>query len=357
MECIENIVGLTDKDYDCATKAEDYAEKNISLTGYYVRDVEFTPDLNDRPDVYELLQESRAEAIVDTLTKIRAKLASYNNLSMNGLRDIAGRFDKANYAMSSTNNVYAGMHIDSLIAHKGLSMRINQLGLFFDKVGTYVLKLVNIDDPGTVIKQQQITTIANKKTFFNVSDWVLPFYGQSGAIRYALYYERNGERAYNSNFWCGCVDDNTWHRKRYLAMAGTNFDQLEQLRINNIPYNASSNGISIDFTLECDPLSWLCSQNTTAWRTNHLLLMISKVVVFYSNLKIISKLLNTNDPTVHTILDKEALVYKIGKLNKLIDESTDWIAEECTNNEFILNQTDCIQCKPQKGYKLENRYL
>lgn len=347
MNCLSNIIGLTSKNYTCwnVNKPEGFDASNASLSGFFVDCVEWSPDLNNRSDLYNLLLESRDEGLSEMITHIGTALQPYTNSKVNYVNDIAGAHRKATYPISTYTRSKAGVVICPTNYAKGANIKITKVHLWLDKSGTYNVYLYDIDN-GVIIDNIDITTNA-KKLSSNMVNWSIGLSDRAGCRSYALVYDRDSASPYDIQTHCGCGDDPHWWKNKLISVNG--FEVDEDIQIKNDVNSSYTSGISFEFTFECNPLGWLCDIDTSWFANDSLGRTIALTSQQYANIKLISKIIDTNKPSAQTILDQDTLREKRRRLYASTEQLVRHIAREISTNEVVSNLTDCVICRPSHG--------
>lgn len=356
MDCINNIVGLARKEtYPCwsSTNDPDWSSKNASKSAYFIDSSEYTPDLSRVKDLGNLLEECRSDSIQDALLKVRVNLSRLASMNLDAYTDEIGKPHKAQYALKGLEHPVNGFVFGPNKYYKGVEVEINRGSLRLDTTGTYIVSIDRVFPDRENVATFQITTVAGQTSYSDEVSHVLPLFHKGTKAYYAASWVRTGtEKPFNVESLCGCDDDPSWHKARYLTVSGFNIDSLDALSIDNMPLNKNTYGLHLGVELRCNALNWICDVNDSFWTLNHIGTTFAKMVQLLAIKKLNNKLLDSMGPNAYNVLNADGMQKNNYKINGIVKGLAEWLAVQISNNPMIASKTDCIHCKPQQGMKV-----
>lgn len=340
MECLENIIGLTQNDCACidGDKPADFATLNGSDSGLYITDegdgfplldgVFDSLDCGRSDNVFTSLATAREKAISSFLTDY----AAFRAMSVKpteGFNGLIGRLK--NSSAQTAPGTFAGQLI-SPPAIRGRSLVITSiyLGLSTDETTTVTIAS---DNPDFTEQTIDVTNVAGK---FGKATFATPVsLDFTDGFEYAIYYEVDGKRHLQNDYRC-CGTTPKW--RRFFNAQGFTSSDVDEMLSDRCCHNACGKpyGLVIDAYLSCDDQSWMCTPEQ--YGLAGFTAIIAKTIQFKAAANIIQFILDGRDINEYSLLRREALY---GKRNARL-------ASYETNVKYLAQQAPtggCIGCK------------
>lgn len=262
-DCLDGIVGLSDRDCPCFDDEEGRpVDWNSSTSGYYITDADHGSPLPEElfqtkdcsgSSIWAMLLSARDKAIRDIRTDLRAAL----------YRDYTNRFkkfsgwiaeDKKSSVITSLDNL-VGIELDPGKDIRGGCITISRIALGMNGVGSIDVMVYSSDDLSAPVHTENIATLANafaESTL--VTPLALPLSSETcDRIMYYLVYDPGALKPLNNRIDCGCAKKPEWYK--FLKGEGIKTGDLENDSLSRSKY---AYGLRIDATLECKDLQWIC---------------------------------------------------------------------------------------------------
>lgn len=309
MNCLENIVGLTNRECECLDLSPGVSQSGLYLDddfeGVSIYQISGTLSCDD--EIMSILQKAREKAIMNFEEGLVFNLAGkYDAVSQ--LNSEFGKIHKATKLLTSAPNV-------PTLSFKGMRpgiIEFKKVGLKINNAGTYDVRLYGND---SLVNTWSITTISGQVSYsvdaFSVP--VIDEYGQP--IAYRFEYDRAGSYVYDTKGWC-CSEKPNWKDKIIVD---------EKMMW----------GMTMNFVIKCDE-SWICGYDSKkAWdrvKAKTIQLLGIKNLLLYA-----IKSPNINKFTL--LLDPESVNRE---LNNISQEITDRFIYLSSNLPTDQNCYNCV---------------
>lgn len=347
-ECLATVVGLSKATCDCPEFAGEPSGSTISLSGWYIDDLELGVPLQYFPGnepceqygVWNLLVRAREDGIEDIMTLLIQALSQSKDTAVNPFMGRVGDDSKANQWLMP--NTYAAVQIKPY-RYAGAKITINALSLWTDAPDDteFAVNLYRNNDFTTPIKTFPVTVKHNKANVNTIPedervtyDMVDPLTGQE--IVYTFVWDTQGYKAWNIKDWCGCGGSKPkWGD--YMEAKGGSYVQMYQISQVS-PGESYLYGLFVDVTLTCYGTEWICGETNftfSPWNKT-----LAKTLQLGMIRKLIGFMLNSHQLNRYTILNAEQLAEKLVRINTEIENRIPWLAEKMPETS-----TDCYICR------------
>lgn len=360
LDCLTNLVGLTDKDCECYSSGEPdgFDTINETETGYYLTDEDYGfplidsvyagIDCGDANNIYSVLQRSRANAINSIYTDLQAAMLQFWDRAVRPFSGLVGQ-RRSTATVTPSKGVVGQLWKPNPI--KGASFVVTHVWVGVSQVGSVTLKISSNDPDFDEYTQAVTITTAGKPERFALTTPVeLPLYSKnvigggccnSCGLRYTIsYVPTTGMKYLNNKFSC-CGGHNTeW--KEYFSASGFETDDLNEFLDDcSASCNSMAAGLSVEGYLACDNLQWLCELE--ALNGKDLRDVLARAIQFKATEFLAQHVLDSSNINYWTTLNREAIYGKRNHAKKRFDEYMIWIAENVP-----VGMTGCYKCKPSK---------
>lgn len=353
--CLENVVGITDKECDCYTvpevEGEPIVDPALSYSNYYIDDSEdginliFPANAGQcgSDNVFEITIKTRREAINDFITEFGSTLAEYTKPRHSEAISSVGEIEK-------NKNVPLGVAMKNYVGALLQSKRIRGSTVTIDRIrirmnGDLVdstLSILSSADAYVVpvVDAIEFSAPAGVLTEIVLAEPItLPLTDKHGqSIDYAIVYDRQGQEPYNYRLHCGCTSRPKPSWVRYSEIVGLNVDDFVDIdgwkKETNLSY-----GLIIDTRFTCKSVDWVCREWSVDWKSQAYFRVVAKVLQLLAINKTIGFVLNSQKITRYTIVSREALYGKRNHNRKQIAERFAWLAQN-----IPTDVVDCYSC-------------
>lgn len=358
LDCLTNLVGLTDKDCDCFSASEpaDFDTINASETGYYLTDEEHglplleavysAIDCGDGTTVFSVLQKARAAALNSIYTDLQAAMLNHYDKAVRPFSGLVGQ-RKANGSRTVTKQTVGQMWRPNQI--KDASFVVTGVWIGTTQAGNIDFKISSNDPDFTEYTQTFAYTTTGKFQYFELTAaQTLAFYSKNTngygnladcGMQYAISYNLpSGAKPLDNVFSC-CGNRNTeW--KQYITAGGFETDDLATLVDScTSTCNGYANGLSINGYLACDNLQWLCElEELNGYDLRD---VVARAIQFSSTVFLTQHILDSSNINFWTSLSRESLYGKRNHAKAKFADYMNWIAENMPHG-----MTGCYKCKP-----------
>lgn len=353
-DCLQNIVGLTDKDCGCyeADKPEGFDSLNLSSSGYFITDPEFGFPVMEEIDltggcgdgtIWEKLIRAREKALLAFRTDLSAAMASRYRNKLQTKETILGKLEAT--TSSDVSSAYAGLGLyPKPFRDAKFILEAVYLGLNVATDVTFHITSNMKDISGVTPFTDQtftLTTVAGKFTRKALDTPLeMPFFSKynSQNLRYYVAYEvPEGAKVLANKFYC-CGNRPSWFN--FMGITGFQYDSLEDIPVGgSFPY-----GMALEGYFSCDEIDWLCRMDTLAGYTTES--VVGRAIQHKAAAILISDILASSKINRFTLKPKEELWGRRKYLNGEYTNAVQWIA-----SNLPPEATDCLECQPQSGFR------
>lgn len=360
MDCIINLIGLTDRDCNCweDTKPDDWATVNDSETGLYVTDPEYgyeplekafaNADCGDG-SIWDLLVKARAKAVTNFATDLGAQIASlYTNRAQ-----FSGTIGRPTASRSEVNALeYIGQILYPRVL-QGAKFIVTHVHLGVNTTGDVDVVFTSNDHEENWTDQTvTISAIANKfvRKTLAVEDRIeLPFFSKyrEGDLRYYIYYSTAGGTILplaNSFYCCG---GKSKHEK-FLKAGGFQLSTLDNLQ-ETTARSSFAMGVSLEGYLYCSGLDWLCDLDEIGGYS--LKMVVARAIQMKA--AAILYAMDNDSTRINRFTDPgQGLTDRMIRLNELYFNQIQWIAQN-----LPLDSVDCLLCNDKARGRISKRAI
>lgn len=360
MDCLTNLIGLTDNDCACwddeKPDAEDWATVNATETGLYVTDPEYgfeaLPKIFANADcgdgsIWDLLQKARQKAITNFVTDLGAQIQGLykNRAQFSGTigRPVSSRLD-------TPGGEYVGTILYPRLLN-GAKFIVTHIHLGTNFTGDVdVIVASNEGDDFFTPVTVTVPAVANRFVRHAVETPIeLPFYSiyREGDLRYYFYYSTAGKTISpldNSFFCCG----GKAKHETFLKAGGFSVDTLDDLG-EKTAKGSRANGLSIEGYLYCSGVDWLCELDKVGGYSLRMVvaraIQMKAAALLYA-MQQDSTRLNTFTETSSGNVDRMI------RLNELYSNQILWISQN-----LPVTAVDCLLCNDRATGRIQKRSL
>lgn len=251
MECLNNLVdvwnGVDEKD-----PLKFYLN---DLPGFELNNAELIAN-SEHTDGMELLASNKREAIRHLIEDFSNHLNERARFSTVLTNQIAGKYDENLREKPAQAGKYKGIQI-SLSSYPYLSLYIDRISVFTKSAITTNILVYDLQQ-GIQIDSFPITTLAGQITPIEVGK---EYKNKGQYLNLAFVIDSSLSIVYNTITSKPC--DRCFYRlesmSRFTDGRGISIDQSDQKIESNVRGESHTNGISVTYSVQCDPTYFLCS--------------------------------------------------------------------------------------------------
>lgn len=364
MECLEKVVGITQRECECFEVPQipdpenegeflDVADPALSHSGYYIDDMEdgipliFPASAKDcgDSDLYDILLRSRIEAAQEFVTDFGATLTQFTLPRHAEVISPIGEIKKnVNVPLATTMDDLIGITIEPrrIRGATGTITRI-RVRMSAALVNAALSIYSDADDYTTpIVGAITFSAAANVLTEIPLTEpIILPSTDQhSNTIRYAILFDRQGANPYNYTRNCGTGCGKRivpW--SKYAEVDGIYVGATSEIKDFDKDINKTY-GLIIDMRWSCKSMDWMCRAHASEWSSLPYFRVIGKVLQLMTVNKLIGYILNSGKLNRYTLVKSEFLMGKRNHNRKEIADRLAWLSEN-----IPADIVDCYQCK------------
>ena len=341
LECLTGLVGLTNLDCPCIEedRPSDY---NVSRSGYFLTDAKYSIPINAAvfaasdcyggSNIWEVLKEALRSGTVQFETDLLAAIYNGNDSKFSTFSGQIGKLESN--SIIGGNRTYQGICIDPK-SIKGGSICINSISLGLSCSEAVTVDITN--NRGELIHSELINTVGGQfETVALSTPLNLPLYSDDCELKYFVSYQMPDNcSALQNKFKC-CGKTPKW--EKFLSAKGFDSDTIPASANSNLSY-----GLSINSTLKCNGMDWICQVNNDGEHAT--LNVIARAIQLAAIQCLISVVLGSNKINFWTMSNRENLFGKLRKAEKDYHTRIAWLAENLPKDA-----TDCFTCKQSSRF-------
>lgn len=353
MDCLENIIGLSQTACECLTSklpegSDEQIDVNTSESGIYLDELDgFNMNVADgaadcaKGSVWDIMNKARASAIIDFKNNFLGCVgASYKPR----LQNFSWQLGESSFK-GSLNNVtgpYAGMRI-SPMQIKGGFIYIKKIGVLINQSVPVTLEIYSNENGGKLIySSTPVNTTADTLTWATLATpQELPMWSHNTEpIRYYVVMVMSGTFRPKSNKKdCGC-SSRAKPYDRWLELTGVEGSDVSD--INGFKVDSTYlNGIVVDADVKCKSTEIICSSEYPLDYANDGEALNKAIAIrFRAGAVAYETVLASDQLNRQTLMKREELRDYVNKWNT---EFANWIKYLCENVNIDVN--DCLICR------------
>lgn len=344
MECLKNIIGLSEHDCECVDIAP--SGFDTSDSGYYITDFDHGIPLLQtsysiskcfgHSTVWEVMAKARELAVKQFCMELNKAIYKKNESRFKAFSGFIGK-DEFSNSLNNRGKKWAGAIYKANNIKGGCwAIQAIEIGLDCSElIDVHIFDKSNISTP---IKTIQIQSIVGQFVSVELDEeLILSLSSDScGHVEFLIAYELpSGCNPLNNKLTC-CSDKPQW--KNYFNVSGFCADDL-----TNLKTNSWAQGLRVGGYLKCNGLEWLCEiGNINGYEMSD---VVAKTIQYLSSIKLAQAVLDTGEINHFVNCSRESLYGKRNHFKKEAFQNIQWICENIPKG-----CTDCFKCKT-RGYK------
>jgi hypothetical protein len=350
MECLENIIGITNADCECLLSGltpEQIADAKKSTSGLYLdgnleggvalAEVKLLENCGDYFNLAKKAITAAQKAFYDDIQiAIGAKYKSVKSRFI-------GELGRLQYAgVMAANKPIQYLKITPLTQSLSV-MKINNVRLIINTTKQAVtVKLLQVLDGlsyGDVVFEAEVNTTANRFVSVDIPvNLQVPLSINNRKINYFFVWERTaGELPMDNSTSCGCSGGDAY--SQYVRLSGGQADDYDTLGVDS---DVFAHGLSVDAEIFCETGGLVCSE----FRKEDRIALVSAWSVLYkAGELLIEYVLQSPEINRFTMMSRE---YLWGKRNHFKAEYNNRI--QYLGGEIDITANDCFVCRDRKMF-------
>lgn len=356
MECLNNIIGLSQTECECLTDqidSEQTSEYNVSNSGIFLDQLEgFNINVAAAADdcadggIWDRMNKAVENAKLDFKRNL---LGCVNETYTPRLKNFSWQLGQSTFqgTLTSLTGNYAGMRISPLQI-KGGFIYIKRIGVIINQAAPVTLQVYSDVDGGTLLFDNSTTplnTNANVVTWATLSTPLeLPMWDSNGNfIRYYVLMLMNGTFKPKSNKKdCGCNGARRPY-DQWLDLLGVSGDD----NTNLLGFKSDStymNGITVDVDVKCKSTEVICSSEFPLdFENDGGAMNMAVAIQLRAAARLYEDILSSDVINRFTMMNRDYVAAKINEWNEQYQVA---ITALCENIHIDAN--DCLMCKTTK---------
>lgn len=328
LDCLNTLIGLTDKDCSCyaTDRPLDY---NTSTSGFFLTDPEYGFPVQQavfentpcEDGFWDAMSDARTKAIQSFKTDLRSTLSGLRTKTFPSWEGYIGKIKFNGYNNNALDT--AGVQLRPIRRKHGFLV-VNKIYLGID-TSQDVTVTVKSTDPSFTEVSYVISTTADTFTEYEIPGGLrLPMYRKGlDELHYFFEFERSGAKPLNNELWC--CGSTPW--MQYVKAGGYQLTQADISSFDRYAFYSGqyANGLALDANFECDDLDWLCDLESV--NGYDLQEIAARCIQFKGAINLIAYVLDSGKVNTYSILEAERLSAKAAHLNKMYQTNIHWIAQ------------------------------
>jgi hypothetical protein len=360
MECLENIIGISQTTCPCLTEglsSDEVSSLNTSNSGVWLDQLDnFNPavvgsaDDCNRGSFWERAERARRNAILDYKTQFLSAISGMYKPRIDTLNVQLG--DSAFSGTLNLNTTYAGIKIMP-VQIKGAYIIIKKLGIVVNNGAAVVVKIFsNINNGTLVYESTPINATPNTLTWGVPAEPIeLPMWSYQGYIRYWVVMELDGTfqpKATKKDCGCGGVQRPYLQWLDFAGAKGSDETNLEGFSATN-----ETNGIVLDAQIKCRASELICSEEYPLDFTDEAGALGTAYAIRFRTAAILyNEVLSTTNINRESMMNRDEMQALVTSWQ---NEFSEWIKYQIDNLD--LDQNNCYVCKTNLANSLHKNFI
>lgn len=359
MDCLDNIIGISESTCPCLTAglgSDESSALNVSASGVWgdqldnfnVAIVGSADDCN-RGSFWERAERARRNAILDYKTQFLTAIGATYKPRIDTLNVQLG--DSAFTGTLNYNTTYAGVKITPLQL-KGAFIILKKLGVVVNANASVTVKVFNNLNGGTLVYESSpISAIANSLTWGVPEEPIeLPMWSYQGYIRYWVVMELDGTfRPKATKKDCGCAGVQRPYLQ-WLDFYGVKGN--DDTNVEGFSTTKETNGIVLDAQIKCKSSELICSDEYPLdFQDEAGALGTAYAIRFRWAAILYNEVLSTTNINRESMMNRDELQQLA---NYWQGEYMKWIEFQISN--LNLEQNNCYVCKSNLATSIQKNH-
>lgn len=341
MECLQNIIGVTENECPCLIESltpEEIEEIKRSESGLYLDNAEGAIEIMaiEESDDCKSFAETALKAIDDARKRIMEDISILiSEKTKSGKAAFKGFFGKPSFIKGlPTTKRYQYAKISGVGKTDGV-MDVSEVRLILDQSLSTKVWLVKQRMHGAteIIATADVDTLANNFVNVGITATGLPLSEDGYPISYMFVWEKQGdETTKDIKLSCGCKGGDPY--SMYATFTGGESDTLEDFPTTDMKY---TRGFSIQAHIRCDTTRVVCRDYSSE---NAVALVLAWAMIYKGNELLAEKILASGEINRYTMMSREHLLGRRSRFRKEYENRMLYL-----KNTLRIDTSDCFVCR------------
>lgn len=349
MECLENIIGITDSDCPCIIDGlteQEVEQLGESVSGLYLDELEGGVNIRslDMLDSCKNLAEMAIGARDTAVKKLKGDImVSLSNQYKTGKKAYTGSIGRPSYRQNLTaTQPYQFMRLRPAAAASDAVMKITGMRLIVDRtalVTAQIVRAIRDGNQGEVLFSQTFTTLANAYTTIPMATALeLPLSAGGESYDYYIIWSRLGTGALPKDLKLSCNCGGGTGYEQYFDVAGGELADIDALGSGRT--DKYSHGLTIDVDVRCKPGNLICREYD---RENAIAVTMAWATMYKAGELLIESVMNSGEVNRYTMMNREYLWGKRNHFRKEYDTRIGYLS-----SVMDVSSSDCYICRDSR---------
>lgn len=345
MECLENIIGITNSDCPCVIDGltpEEVAKLRESASGLYLDELEGGVNIRslEMLDACQNMAEMALGARDTATKKLRDDiLVALQNKYRTAKKAFIGNIGRPSYTSNmSVSMPYQFMRLRPVGTSDAI-MKISGIRLIVDRAAMVLVQIIRAvkgGNQGEVVFSETVTTNANAYTAIPVATPLeLPLSGGGEIYDYYVVWSRLGTGANPKDLKVSCNCSGGTGYEQFFEVNGGELNDTSYL--NGGKLDKYSHGLSLDVDIRCKPGDLICREYD---RENAIAVTMAWATMYKAGELLIEAVMNSGEVNRYTMMNREYLWGKRNHFRKEYDTRVIYLA-----SVMDVTSSDCFICR------------
>lgn len=345
LDCLENIIGLSETTCECLIDGTEPTNYNTSESGLFLDRLDgFNINVASGADdcaqggIWDRMNKAVADAKIEFRT---ALLGLINQKFQPREKAYTGQLGSPGYKLNlSISHLYAGVKIMPLQLRGGV-ITLKRIGILINNSQNVTVKVYSNENDATLINSYTTSApvTANTLTWLALSTPLeLPMSSSERQISYWVVLEINGFQPKNNKKDCGCGGvKREWNK--WISFQGALGNDVTDM--STFTSNDYMNGLVLDVDIKCESSLLICGEGKLLDFTNDSFSQyMAEAIRFKAGEKLYRQLLSTDQINRITMMNRDEILTVANSWGQNYIKVMDYLAQIIDTKE-----NDCLKCR------------
>lgn len=345
MECLNNIIGITNSDCPCVIDGlspEEVAQLRESVSGLYLDELEGGVNIRslEMLDSCQNLAEMSLAARDTAIKKLRDDiLVSLQGKYRTAKKAFIGSIGRPSYTSNlNVTSEYQFLRLRPTSQSDAIAT-ISGIRLIIDRVATIEVEIIRAPkggNQGEKIFSETVTTNANAYTAIPLTQPLeLSLSGDGEIYDYYIVWNRSGSGANPKDLKVSCNCSSGSGYEQFFQVHGGEMTDTNYL--NNSRSDKYSHGLTLDVDIRCKPGNLICREYD---RENAIAVTMAWATMYKAGELLIEAVMNSGEVNRYTMMNREYLWGKRNHFRKEYETRVLYLA-----SVMDVTSSDCFICR------------
>lgn len=345
LDCLENIIGLSETECECLIDGTEPADYNTSESGLFLDRLDgFNINVAGGADncseggIWDRMSKAVSDAKIEFRT---ALLGLINQRFQPRAKAFTGQLGSSGWKSNlSISHLYAGVKITPLQLTGGVIL-LKRIGVLINNSQNVTVKVYSNENDSTLINSYTTSSpvTAGSLSWLTLTPQLeLPMSSNERQISYWVVLEINGFQPKNNKKDCGCGGvKREW--KEWITFQGALGNDLTD--VEAFTSNDYMNGLVLDVDIKCEASTLICGDSKLLDFTNDSFSQyMAEAIRFKAGEKLYRGLLSTDQINRFTMMNREEITATASSWGQNYIKVMEYLAEIIDTKE-----NDCMKCR------------